>query len=233
VLANQLQRMARYSRRAGATGLAGIPCQWGYKPEHHGWRKGTISDAEYQKLSVLNLDVFQAVMNDPDVDILRVLDRALKRRYGRKLPRALAERLVESQEIKARTYNLRGIRANGENLDRMNYQLMRYAPTFKDWRKRTARTAANVNRVLEENDGNVQRAAELVEEIEAMKGRIPKRVYEDFLASFTCLRETALQGCNRQSVQFLMWAMKDGGIPCNMATIMEIEKRLPSAEWTR
>ena len=234
VLARQFQRMARDARDRGATGLAGMPCAWGYKSNHQGAgghdggsrpRIGTL-DESYHRLTMLNFDVFQAVMNDPDADLERVIDGALKRRYGRKLPRRMAELVIESQDIRAGTNNFRGIQITGENLERMHYQTLRYGPTVPGWEKRLSRDPANIRRLIRDKEATMRRAAEVLGEIEALKKKLPEAAYREFMACFSDLqRECVLVG-RRQILHFLLWALKDGTMKPDMATILLIERQI-------
>jgi hypothetical protein len=225
LIARQIQKMARYARASGCNGLAGIPCQWGYKEQHHGPDKGALQES-YHQLGLLHLDVFEAVLRDPDVDLVRVLDRALRRRYGRALPPVLVRHLLDSQSIKARSVNIRGIRGTGDTLEEMFYQLMRYAPTFPDWRRRLARTPENVRRVLRENDSNIAHAARILADIDALKPKLPARAFEAFKASFSCLHRQTVASGNRRAYLFMLWALKEGRLAFSLSTIRVMEHLL-------
>lgn len=223
LIARQIQGMARYSRKSGACGLAGIPCQWGYKEREHGPDKGALAES-YHKLGLLHFDVFKAVMGDPDVDLAAVLNAALRRRYGRKPPPGLVEHLLDSQHAKARSVNIRGVRATGGTLEEMHYQVFRYAPTFPDWRKRIERSPANVRRVIRENEANIAHARQILADIETHKDAIPAKAYGDFKASFEALLRLVQSSGNRRALLFLLWALKDRRLPFSITTVRQLER---------
>ena len=234
VLARQFQRMARAARSARAVGLAGIPCAWGYKMNHHGtaghdgggreWI-GRLSE-EKQRLALLNFDVFEAVMNNPDADLARVLDHALQKRFGTRLPRRLTELLIESQTLRAGVNNCRGIQCTGENLERMYYQILRYGPTVPGWEKRLSREPANLRRIIREKEAVMRRAVEVVEEIRGFEGKVPARAFREFLGCFSDLRDEAQLVGRRQILNFLLWALKDRTIEPDMKTILQLERQI-------
>jgi hypothetical protein len=236
VLACQFQRMARYARDRGASGLAGIPCAWGYKSNHHGVgghdgggrpRIGNL-DESYHRLAMLNFDVFQTVVRDPDADLERVLDAALKRRYGVRLPARMAQLMIESQTIRAGINNYRGIQCTGENLERMYYQILRYGPTVPNWEKRLSRDPANIRRLSREKEANMRRAGQILDEIEALSPQMPEAATAEFKGCFADLRDEAVLISRRQILHFLLWTLKDGTMRPGMATIQLIEKQIRS-----
>ncbi len=234
VLALQFQRMARAARAAGAAGLAGVPCAWGYKMHHHGqgghegggreWI-GRLEDSHW-RLALLNFDVFQALCENPDADLLPVVEKALQTRYGRKLPRTLAAFLLESQTIRARALNCRGIQCTGETLERMYYQILRYGPTVPGWEKKLSRDPANLKRILRAKEANMRRAGEIVDTIARMKGRIPQAAWEEFWGCFRDLHRESVEIGRRQIFHFLLWALKDGTLKPNLATLQLLEKQI-------
>lgn len=236
VLANQFQRMARYARSSKAAGLAGIPCAWGYKMNHHGtaghegggreWI-GKLSE-EKQRLALLNFDVFEAVTNDPNADISRVIERALTKRFGKKLPRALTGLIMESQSIRAGINNCRGIQCTGRDLGGMYYQILRYGPTVPEWEKRLSRAPVNLKRIFREKQAVLRRADAILAEISEFDGKIPRRAFNEFLSCFGDLRDEAHLVGGRQILHFLLWALKDGAIKPDMKTILMLERQIRS-----
>jgi hypothetical protein len=223
VLGNQFQRAARFARACGAAGVAGIPVDWGDKYNERNPGRG-FQDEAWWRLSMLNFDVVQAVMKNPDADMKAVIRNALKKRYGVALPPELADYILESQEIKANSLNIRGVRATGRELEEMYYQLLRYGPTVKDWKKRLSRNPANVQRIMREKDAVMARAEAILAAIRTYEGKIPKKAFEEFVSCFTDLRNTAVASCKRQKFNYLLWAMKEGTMTCDMRTIHAIEK---------
>lgn len=236
MLPAQFQRMARLARSKGATGIAGIPCAWGYKDNHHGSGGhdggsrpfiGTL-DESYNRLTLIHFDIIQALMNDPDADLTKVLDGVLKRRYGKKLPARMTELFFESEKIRENTNNFRGIQITGDTLERMYYCILRYGPTVPNWEERMSRNPANIRRLIREKEANMRRAAEAVNEIESMRGKLPEPAYEEFLACFSDLRNESVLVGRRQILHFLLWALKDGTMKPDMATIKLIEEQIRS-----
>lgn len=227
VLAGQFQRMARYARACGATGVAGIPVDWGDKYNEAPPPRGFIDEAHW-RLSLLNFDVVEALMKNPEADMTATVRRALRRRYGVKLPEALVGYVLESQTIKAQTVNIRGIRADGGHLEDMYYSLLRYGPTVKGWEARISRSPANVRRILAEKARTMARAEAILADIRAYEKRIPAKAYREFVSSFTDLRDRAVDICRRQQLNMLLWAMKDGTMPCDIRTIHALERTLPA-----
>ncbi len=223
VLADQFQRMARHCRQLGITGLAGVPVAWGYRHNEEPPDRGFVG-AEFWKLGVLNFDAFAAVGKNPEADLRAAIAKALKARYGKALPGKLADLIIESQHLKAATDNIRGIRANAGGLKQMYCQILRYAPTVKGSDKLLSRAPANLKRMLREKDAVIARTAEIVREIEAMKGKIPEKAWNEFMASFQALAATAAKDCRRQKLNLILWAIKDGTIKCDMAAVNQIEE---------
>lgn len=223
VLGNQFQRAARFARACGAEGLAGIPVDWGDKYNERNPQRG-FQDEAWWRLSLLNFDVVAAVMKNPDTDLPAVIRNVLKKRYGAALPAKLADYVLESQSIKAGSINIRGVRATGTELEEMYYQLLRYGPTVKDWRKRLSRDPANLARILKEKDAVMARAEAILADIRTFEGKIPKKAFEEFVSCFTDLRDQAAASCKRQKFNYLLWALKDGTIKPDMKTLHAIEK---------
>jgi hypothetical protein len=183
----------------------------------------------YHKLGLLHFDVFKAVMNDPDADLARVLDNALRRRYGVKMPAQLVRHLLDSQQVKARSVNIRGVRATGNTLEEMHYQVHRYAPTFPDWKKRLERSPANVRRVIRENEANIAHAGKILADLDALKDTLPAKAYRDFKASFEVLNRLVRTSGSRRALLFLFWAIKDGRVPFDIETVRRIEKLMEAS----
>ena len=222
VLGNQFQRAARFARSNGAVGVAGIPVDWGDKYNEKPSPRG-FQDESWWRLSLLNFDVLQAVAKNPDADMRAVIRSALKKRYGVALPAKLADYVLESQTIKARSINIRGVRATGTTLDDMYYQLLRYGPTVKNWKSLLSRSPANVQRVLKDKAAVMARAEAILADIRTYEGKIPKKAFAEFASSFTDLRNATEVSCKRQQYNFLLWALKDGTIPCDIRTIHAFE----------
>jgi hypothetical protein len=225
VLGNQFQRAARFARACGAAGVAGIPVDWGDKYNEMNPLRG-FQDEAWWRLSLLNFDVVQAVMKNPDADMPAVIRSALRKRYGVALPAKLAEYVLESQDIKAGALNIRGIRATGRELEEMYYQILRYGPTVKNWKSLISRSPANLAVIMKEKDGVVARAEAILADIKTYEGRIPEKAFREFVSCFTDLRNTTVTACKRQKFNFLLWAMKEGTIRCDMKTIHTLEKCL-------
>ena len=225
VLAGQFQRAARFARGCGASGLAGIPLHWGDKHNELPSERGFMKE-EWWELNMLNFDVIEALLRNPDCDMKAVVRAALRKRYGAALPARFAGYVAESQDLRAGTINIRGIRAGGEHLEEMYYQLLRYGPTVKGWEARLSRNPANLRRIFREKDAVVARAEAIVADIRAHNGRMPASAYDEFLSCFTLLRDSAAAMCRRQKLNYLLWALKDGTIRCDIKTIHQIEKCL-------
>ena len=181
-----------------------------------------------ESLTLIHFDIIQALMNDPDADLTKVLDGVLKRRYGKKLPARMTELFFESEKIRENTNNFRGIQITGDTLERMYYCILRYGPTVPNWEERMSRNPANIRRLIREKEANMRRAAEAVNEIESMRGKLPEPAYEEFLACFSDLRNESVLVGRRQILHFLLWALKDGTMKPDMATIKLIEEQIRS-----
>lgn len=225
VLADQFQRAAQFARDCGAAGLAGIPLHWGDKHNELPAERGFM-DQKWWQVNMLNFDVIEALLRDPDVDMRATIRAALRKRYGAALPARFTDYVMESQHLRAGAINIRGIRAGGENIEEMHYQLLRYAPTVKGWRARLSRSPANLRRIFKEKDAVIARANAIVEDIRRCKGTVPPKAREEFLACFTLLRDSVTAICRRQKLNYLLWALKDGTIRCDIKTIHQIEKCL-------
>ncbi len=182
---------------------------------------------------MLNFDAFEALTKDPDADMKAVIEKGLKERYGKRLPSVFADYLLESQTIKGRTNNCRGIQSTGPNIERMYYQILRYGPTVKNWQDKLTRDPQNVQRIIKENQKNMDRADAIVEEIKQYKGKIPDKAYEEFLFCFSALRDRAKAVGYRQNVNYLLWSLKDGEMKPDMATVQQIETNITGLEQTR
>jgi hypothetical protein len=68
------------------------------------------------------------------------------------------------------------------------------------------------------------RAEAILAAIRTYEGKIPKKAFEEFVSCFTDLRNTAVASCKRQKFNYLLWAMKEGTMTCDMRTIHAIEK---------
>ena len=91
-----------------------------------------------------------------------------------------------------------------------------------------SRNPANIRRLIREKEANMRRAAEAVNEIESMRGKLPEPAYEEFLACFSDLRNESVLVGRRQILHFLLWALKDGTMKPDMATIKLIEEQIRS-----
>lgn len=223
VLGNQFQRAARFARECGAAGVAGIPVDWGDKYNERNPPRGFLGDA-WWRLGLLNFDVVEAVSKNPDADMKAVIRKALRKRYGVALPARLAGYVLESQDIKAGSINIRGIRATGRELEEMYYQMLRYGPTVKGWKSLMSRSPANLGKIIDEKDAVMARAEAILADIRTFEGKIPPKAFADFVSCFTDLRNTAASSCKRQTFNYLLWALKEGTIRCDMKTIHAIEK---------
>jgi hypothetical protein len=237
VLALQFQRMAWAARDAGAAGLAGVPCAWGYKSHHqgHGAHEGAGRewigrlDESQWRLALINFDCFQALCENPDADLRSVITRAIHRRFRRPLPPALTDFVIESQALRARAINVRGIQCTGETLERMVYQILRYGPTVPGWERRLSRDPANLRRIIREKEANMRRAAEIVEAIRGLRHRMPQRAFDEFLGCFSDLRDETVTIGRRILFHFLLWALKDGTIKPDITTLRRIEQQVSNA----
>jgi hypothetical protein len=68
------------------------------------------------------------------------------------------------------------------------------------------------------------RAEAILADIRTFEGKIPPKAFADFVSCFTDLRNTAASSCKRQTFNYLLWALKEGTIRCDMKTIHAIEK---------
>lgn len=223
VLARQFQRAARFARAQKAIGVAGIPVDWGDKSHERDPRRAD-QDEGWWRLGLLNFDAVEAVSKNPDCDMPRVIGKALQKRFGARIPARLVQYVIESQAIKAGALNIRGVRATGHDLEDMYYQLLRYGPTIPNWKTLISRSPANVRRVLKEKDAVMARTEAILADIRTFEGKIPAKAYAEFVSCFTDLRNTTVSSCKRQKFNFLLWAMKDGTMPCDMKMVHEIEK---------
>lgn len=222
VLAGQFQRAARQARDAGAAGIIGVPVHWGDKYHEGDIRRGDL-DEGFWRLSLLNFDVFEALARNPDADMVRVVGRALRKRFGAALPARLIDYAIESQSLVAGATNLRGIHAGGGTLERMYEEMLRYAPGIPDWRRRLARTPANLHRVLRDKDALMARADAILADIRTLEGSLPTRACAEFVSCFADLRDSVRRLCRRQKLNFLLWMLKDGKLPHDLRTIRQIE----------
>lgn len=218
VLSEQFPRAARLSRDNGVTGVVGVPVHWGDKYHERETERNDL-DEGWWRLSMLNFDVFEAVSRNPDADMFKVIDKALKTRFGTKLPAPLVNYVIESQTITSEALNIRGIQAMGWELDGMYEEILRYGPFIKNWKSRVSRSPANIRRILADKDAVMARAKAIVADIRTYEGKIPERAYAEFLSSFTDLYKRAVRVCQRQKFNMLLWALKDGTMPCDMKMV--------------
>jgi len=200
IMGREMQRRARLCAAKDVAGLCAVPINMGY---HEG-------DPSRWALAELNMYLVAALAHNPEADLESVTAKYLQQRYGRKLPAELATLLLDTEDVAAGMRNIRGVRCSGTSFARLYHSLLRYGPMYRDWRTRLAPTPANVARIIREKDAVVAHAAGMVERIEALAGKLPRRAAAEFRLCFGNLLKMAKASAATHKTFMRLWALKEG-----------------------
>lgn len=219
IMGREMQRRARMARSKGVAGLCCVPVNWGRQDD-----MPVGCHPSKWSLNELNIFVYDALCKDPDADLMKVAQDYLRRRYSIDLPAELAALLLESEEIAADMMNVNGIRGTGTGLAGFYNDLLRYAFMYPDWRKRTNPTPANLKKIFAAKEANVGRAKAMLQQVEALRPRLPREAYEDFHARFQDLLDNAVHYANAHKLYMTLWAIKDGYLKPTLANLEAVCK---------